>query len=473
VTVFDRLPARGDLVAAGAGVFLTFGATLAVQRNGASSTLVLMFGAGLFAAFVAGFAFAPHIFVAAAVATFGLLPAAETFFPSSLEGSKELFVAAALFATIGLVIRRRGTRLDTPLLVLLGLLFGLYVVNLGGAISGETGHGDAWFHGVRLLAEPLCLFVFGTSVRHPHRTLRWGVGALLVVSIGNAVYGIFQQALGVAGLQSLGYDYGAQIREISGHVRSFGTLGEPFAYAGLLLLGLATLLLWYRGSALLGVAGAVLAFGLLFSYVRTAALIAVALIALAAARSGHARYAFLLMLAALAGAAVLFIGASNKTQDRSVQITPNTYLTLNGRTNIWKATLSSPADWLVGRGVGATGTASQRAGRSLGGGSSGTSSGGSVVDSSYFATIADVGILGLAILIAFFVRLFDRARVVARQGQRSGWLAIGLLAVTLLDAMTRESFVGFPTAYIAMLLVGIAYATWVEEPPEHAALPSR
>jgi hypothetical protein len=63
-----------------------------------------------------------------------------------------------------------------------------------------------------------------------------------------------------------------------------------------------------------------------------------------------------------------------------------------------------------------------------------------------------------------FARIFEKARTVARAGNRSGWLAMGLLTVTLLDALTRESFTGFPTAYIALLLVGVAWATWVEEP---------
>jgi hypothetical protein len=465
MTALGRLPARGDLVTAGFGIFLTLLATLAVQREGAELAFAGMLGAAAFVAFVAGFAFVPHVFVPAAIVYFALLAPLETFvYPAGFGGTKDLIIVAAVVATVGLVLRRRAIRLDAGVLLPLGLVVGLYFVNIGGALSGSTGHDVAWFHGIRLFVEPLFLFVYGASVRNPHKTLRWSLFALLAVCALNVVAALIQQALGVQWLISNGYDYGSEVREISGHLRSFGTVGEPFSYAGLLLLGLAALLLWYRRSALLTVAVGVLALALLSSYVRTAALIAAALVALAAARVGRGRYAFLLMVAALAGAALLFASASQRTETRSVQVNPTTYLTLNGRTNIWKSTLNSPADWAFGRGVGATGTASQRASRALTGTNAGSTRGGSVVDSSYFAVIADVGVVGLALLIAVFARIFEKARTVARAGNRSGWLAMGLLTVTLLDALTRESFTGFPTAYIALLLVGVAWATWVEEP---------
>jgi hypothetical protein len=152
-----------------------------------------------------------------------------------------------------------------------------------------------------------------------------------------------------------------------------------------------------------------------------------------------------------------------------VQVNPTTYLTLNGRTNIWESTLNSPADWMFGRGVGATGTASLRATRGLTSAKAVQAKGGTVVDSSYFTVVADIGVIGVALVIAFFVRLFEKARAAARRGHRSGWLAMGMLTVTTLDALTRESFTGFPTAYIAMLMIGVAWAAWTEAPPAIAA----
>jgi len=464
MTALDRVPARADLAVAGAGAVLTVAATYAVAQHGAAETLTLMFGAAAFLAFIAGFAFAPHIFVSAAVAYFALLPTLERFLPAGVGGTKDALTVAAGIATVGLLLRRRTLRLSTGDVLLLSLLLGLYVVNIGGALTRETGHGLAWFHGVRLFAEPLVLFVFGTSVRFPHKTLRWAVATLVTVSVVDAVYGLLQQALGVAGLFKLGYKYGAEIRQISGHLRSFGTMAEPFSYAAFLLLGVAALLVWYRRSALVALAFGVLAAGLVVSYVRTAALIALALLAVAAAQRGYGRFSIPLLLAAIAAAGALFVNASRETETKSVQVNPTTYLTLNGRTNIWKSTLNSPADWMFGRGVGATGTASQRATRSLSSRASKRPAGGSVVDSSYFAMIADIGLLGLAIFLAFFARVFQQAAAAAKRGMRSGWLALALLTVTVLDGMTRESFTGFPTAYVSLLIVGVAWATWREEP---------
>lgn len=473
MTLLQRLPARGDLLFAGMGSLLTFGAALAVQQHGARATFALMLGTAAFVGFVAGFAFVPYIFVPIAIGYFALLPTLETFvLPTGFGGTKDVITFAAAVATVGLGIRRRNVRIDLGTAVLLGLVIGLYVVNIGGGLTGESGHSIAWFHGVRLFGEPLILFLFGTSVRSPHKTLRWSVAALLGAALVNSFYGLIQQGLGVGGLLKAGYRYGDQVRQISGHVRSFGTVEEPFSYAAIILLGLVALLLWYGRSRLIVAAAALLGLGLLFSYVRTAALIALALIALASARLGHVRYAVILMLAAVAGAALVFAAASGRTATRSVQVNPTTYLTFNGRTNIWKSTLNSPADWVFGRGVGATGTASQRATRSLGSSSGKPTKGGSIVDSSYFAVIADVGVVGLALLIGFFVRIFLKARAAARDDERSGWLAMGLLTIMLLDALTRESFTGFPTAYIGLMLVGVAWAAWTEKPPDAVVPPA-
>lgn len=474
MSLLARLPGRADVFVAASGLVFTLLAVLTVGQNGAEETLAALLGLMVFGAFIAGFAFKPHVFVPLAIVYFASLSLLEVFSGAQLGASKDLITIAAGIATVGLLLRRGSSRLDAGAMLLLGLVFALYVVNLGGAISGETGHGAPWFHGVRLFAEPLVLFIFGTSVRSPHKTLAWSVWALVGVCVANALYGLLQQALGLGGLFSLGYQYGVEVRQIAGHIRSFGTVGEPFSYAGLLLLGICALLLWYRSSLLVWIGLGLVTLGLLVSYVRTAALIGVALLGVAAAQRGRGRYAVPLTLAAIAGAVAVFASASQDHATRSVQLNSTTYLTLNNRTNIWKYTLNSSADWLVGRGVGATGTASQRASRSLVGREVSKKRGGSVVDSSYFVVIADIGLIGLAMLLALFGKVFLKARAAARLGERSGWLAIGLLTVTVLDALTRESFTGFPTAYISMLLIGVCWATWVEKPPEPlAAQPER
>jgi O-antigen ligase len=69
-------------------------------------------------------------------------------------------------------------------------------------------------------------------------------------------------------------------------------------------------------------------------------------------------------------------------------------------------------------------------------------------------------VVGLALLVALLGRLVLLAWRATRRGERSGWLALGLLTVMTIDALTRESLTGFPTAYIGMLVVGLAVATW-------------
>jgi hypothetical protein len=43
------------------------------------------------------------------------------------------------------------------------------------------------------------------------------------------------------------------------------------------------------------------------------------------------------------------------------------------------------------------------------------------------------------------------------------WLALGWLTVLLVDALSRSSLTGFPTAFLALLLVGLALAAAEQE----------
>jgi len=270
-----------------------------------------------------------------------------------------------------------------------------------------------------------------------------------------------------------GYKYGKQVRQIGGHLRSFGTLDEPFSYAVLLLLALAVVLLRGRlrpsGYALV----AILSLGLFVSFVRTATLIVLALIGIAIAQRGQTRLAVFVVLIAVTGSAVLFGLTAGATSTRSVRITPKQFLTLHDRTGLWGSALGhAPSAWVLGRGVGVVGTASQRARESLTGIATTTrATGGTVVDSAYPEVAADIGFVGLAILLALFGRLIVLAWRAAARGLNSGWTALGILAIVLLDALTRESLTGFPTAYIAMLLLGLAAATWTADDPRSDPLP--
>jgi O-antigen ligase len=457
---------RFDVAAAGLGALGTMLAVLFVERMGTPLGLGVLVGVTAFAAIVLAYVAVPHVAVALTIPFFAVLPALKVFVHPLIGATKDLVVFAAVSAAGVLFLRRRAARQpwipDRFALVIIGFLSALYLANVGGYLSGETGYGAAWFHGMRLFAEPLSLLLVGLSLRDPERTLRWGGISLVATGVAMAFIGFGQQALGVGRLMEIGFTYGEEVREAFGNLRSFGTLDEPFAYAGLLLLALAGVLLWARRSALASLAAWIVLLGLLVSFVRTAALVALALIGLALAQRGHLRFAFLLVLSAAVAGATLFALGSQQTSTRLVQVSPNQYLTLNGRTTLWQQALGARSNWIFGRGVGATGTASQRARATLTGAARDDAGGGggSIVDSAYLATIADVGLVGLALLLALFFRLLALAWRAATRGERSGWLALGLLTVLLLDALTRESLTGFPTAYIGMLVVGLAVATW-------------
>jgi O-antigen ligase len=456
---------RFDLAAAGIGAAGTAFAVLFVERLGTPMGLGVLLGVAAFFAIVLAYVAVPHVAVAATIPFFAALPALKVFVHPLVGATKDLIVAAAVSAAAVLFFQRRAVRQgwvpDWFTVIVVGFLGALYLANVGGYLSGETGYGAPWFHGARLVAEPLLLLLVGFTLGDPERTLSWGAASLVASAVGVAVVGLAQQALGIDRLVEFGYDYGSEVREAFGYLRSFGTLAEPFSYAGFLLLGLAALLLWTRRGPLVYLAAPVLAVGLLVSFVRTAALIALALLGLALAQRGHLRFALLLVLAAVAAAATIFGLASQQTSTRQVQVSPNQYLTLNGRTELWEEALGGKeANWLFGRGVGATGTASQRALSTFAGAQRDDTQGGGIVDSAYLATVADVGVVGLALLLTLLLRIFVLGWRAARRGERSGWLALGLLLVMVLDALTRESLTGFPTAYIGMLVVGLAVATW-------------
>jgi len=48
------------------------------------------------------------------------------------------------------------------------------------------------------------------------------------------------------------------------------------------------------------------------------------------------------------------------------------------------------------------------------------------------------------------------------------WLALAIVLSLALDAVTRESFTAFPTAFLGLLLTGLALAAAADEPEEGA-----
>jgi len=429
-------------------------------RSGSLLGLGLLIGICAFIGVLIAFVKVPHVAIACLIPYFSLLPMLKVLVSSQLAPSKDLVEIAAFAAAAVVALQRRSAGRswngDRLLLILVVILLGLYVVDIGGMIRGGGLFGLAWFHGVRLVGEPMLLLLVGLTLVNPRKTLHWSVISLIVTTCLAAVIGLIQQKLGGARLVQLGYSYDVQVRTIGGRLRSFGPFDEPFDYAAMLAFGLAGILLWVRRATVTALLGPIVALGLLASFVRGAALSVVALLALLFAKKGHSSVATIL-LAVSAAAAVAFVMTSTQpTAGRVVQAGPSTYLTLNGRSRSWHVALGNPSTWAFGRGVGLYGTAAERAARSkppaLGGKPAGAA------DSGYLATMSDIGFIGLAILLAIFGRIILLLSRAIRRGQEAAWFGLGLIIVFLLDAALRSSLTGFPTAHVAMLLVGLTLA---------------
>lgn len=460
-----RLDLRGDLSSLLAGLALTALALAAASRYGTGATAGTVLLASLFVAAVACFLVAPHVAVAAAIPLFAAVPAMKVFVSPQVGPAKDaVTMAAALAACIYVVSadgRRTLERTDrVVLLCLLGLLT-LYAVNSGGLYT-DSWHGPQWLQGLRLAAEPLLLLAAGLLLPRPGRTARWAAWSVVAAACAVASYGIFQQVVGSARLVTYGYSYDEQLRTIGSYLRSFGTLDDAFAYATFLLLGLATVIFWMRRGPLAVGCAALISLGILVSFVQTAAVVAGALVALAMIRGGKGTAGLFLLAAAAIAALTLALTSASATETQTVRAGPSTYLTLNGRTSVWSSIFSDREKLPFGLGVGEVGRASDRARIGIAdiSGSPATSGGGHVaVDSGYFAAVADVGLVGLAVLLLLLGRLVALARRAAlATGGAAGWLCLAYLAVLVLDAATRDSFSAFPNAYLGFLLVGVTLA---------------
>jgi hypothetical protein len=415
---------RADLPLVAVGAVLTVTVALASTRLGGTFSLGVLVAVTFFFFAVAGFMAFPHLTVAAMIPTFALIPAIKVLAVPWIGPAKDAITLAAITAAAVLVIQRAG--------------------------EGHRQTGDFWI-------GAMVLFVVGFLLPQPRRVLRWAIVSIVATGVFVALVGIAQQALGEERLIELGYSYTIQVRSIGDRLRSFGTMDESFAYAAFLLLALVALLIGIRRGIPAAIAGCVIALGLLFSYVRTALVIAIALLGLWLWRSQRPTIAAFLLSAAVMAAAATLIWSSGGTETRTVRAGPSLFLTINGRTEGWKVVLDSPRTWAVGKGVGEVGVAAERATYSV---SRREREGSDVsaVDSGYFALIADVGFIGLVAFLALAGRLFVLAKHAIDRGIAEGWLAAGFLLVILLDAVTRDSFTGFPTAFLGLLLVGLSLA---------------
>ena len=460
---------RADLPLLATGGVLTVLAALASLQIGGTESVGILLGVTCFFFAVGGFIAFPHITVAALIPTFALVPAIKVLAVPWIGPVKDAITLAGITAAAVLIVQRasEGHRQQGDFWVgaMVIFLIGLYFVNLGGHLQRDV----AWAQGVRLISEPLLLLVVGFVIPEPRRVLRWGTVSLVITGVFVALVGIAQQAIGAERLVELGYSYSIQVRSIGDRLRSFGTMDEAFAYAAFLLLALVALIVGMRRTIPAFIAGVIIVLGVTFAYVRTAFVIGIALLGLWLWRNQRPTIAAFLLVVAVTAAAAILVWSSGGTEKTTVRAGPSLFLTINGRTEGWKVVLDDPRTWAVGKGVGEVGVAAERATYSVTRRERDESDV-SAVDSGYFALIADVGLIGLVVFLVLSARLFALAKHAVDRGRQEGWLAIGFLIVILLDAVTRDSFTGFPTAYLGMLLIGVSLAA-TREAEEKAGQP--
>jgi O-antigen ligase len=205
--------------------------------------------------------------------------------------------------------------------------------------------------------------------------------------------------------------------------------------------------------------------GITFSFVRGAIVACVCLFAILLLSWGRVTLGLLLLAVSAAAALVFLLAVASAHETRAVQSGANTYITLNGRTTVWKTIFTKPVQVPFGIGVGKVGTAAERAQFGVTSDPAKAREKVRAVDSGYFATVADVGLVGLVLLLLVLTRLIALGVAATRRAGKVGWLVIGWLAVLLIDAVFRASFTGFPTAFLCMLLVGIGIAAASSESP--------
>jgi len=454
---------RADLLTLGVAAFLTFAIAYATVHSHTKLDVGVLALVAAFALLVTGWLLVPHVMVAISIPVFAFLPTAKVFVSPVLGPVKDVITLAAAVAVLFTVARRGkrdGPHVDHVLGLLILAFVGLYVVNLGGSIVGG-GHGIAWAQGLRLVVEPLILLLAGLTLRDPRKTLDIAVATLIVTGVIVALYGIYQQYLGPNRLVDLGYSYTHEVRKIGNHLRSFGTLDDPFAYAAFLAQALVGAMFWMRRGPLKFVVITVLALGLTTSFVRSAILITLALIAIWLIQAKRGTFGFIMVAASIAAGMSFLLATAGASQTHTVRAGPNQYLTLNGRTTVWATVFSKPSRVPFGLGVGKAGTAAARAKLGVITDPRKAQASTLAVDSGYFAVVADVGIVGLIVFAALITRLGAMGVAATRRAGLPGWLALGWLTTILLDAVTRESFTGFPTAFLGLLLIGIALAAAV------------
>ncbi len=392
--------------------------------------------------------------------------------------SKDAYVGLLLGVAVLAVLRGRSSFVGRlpPVTVWapLAALLVLYALDLGGA------HGASWVFGTRLLVEPVLLLLIGLTSVHPGATLRHLVAAMTVFMPLQAVLAWVQQAAGADALvYSWGYEYGSQVRPTSdGGLRTSGSFEEPFALAAQAVLAACVALtvatrrqaavLWLSVVAVLGA-----------TQVRTALLQLGVLGLLLLLRRGQVQAAAVSVVAL--GAAAVLVGGLFLTSS-TVPGGPERplLLTLNGRFDAWAVAYEGPATLAQGNGVGAVGAGSTRADGGLVASAPAYdpnqesrprfAGDPAFIDSSWGQVLSDVGLAGVVLLVLWVAAYACWLRPYAHRGTPAAWLALALIAVSVLDWFSRTTLASYPTGFSTFYYLGIATAAAVVRAPSRVGV---
>ncbi len=247
------------------------------------------------------------------------------------------------------------------------------------------------------------------------------VGLLMVTGVVTSVVGLAQQVVGQEALAALGYEYDVTIRTSGGLLRSFSTFNQPFPfglYEMLVLLVAVPVALTdvrRRRNALFLWATPVLVIGMLTSIVRAA----IAGLVVGGAFLWWHRYRVLAHVVPGVLAAALFVPAAVYGPLLSSS-------SLGERSTGWSATFGKvlAAPW--GNGIGATGSAAEKAAEVAG-----TAASTYQPDNYYFKTAFELGPLGLWLFVLVLVSAFSTARRTSSALRSSALRATGSEAVQL------------------------------------------
>jgi hypothetical protein len=397
------------------------------------------------------------VIIAALVPYDGLLVIVRT--PPFTEGYKEgLTIYTVVWALLTVAKNRRPKeklpRYVAPVLFYMAVGFAS-AVRVGG-IDALVGVKTSYFY----LLIPFALWMCPLNEKERDRI----VSILMLNGFVTALFGIYQQVIGEAGLLKMGYQYETSIRTTGRFLRSFSTFVQPFNFAlflmMVLLVGTAVSLDQIerlRSKVFLAVTPIML-IALAFTFVRSAWMG----LALGAFYLAFHRYRVLLFFAPFVLPLIILLPASFE-QGAFYKGS------LQERQSGWAQNLNKAAD-PFGNGIGTTGSAAEKALKVQA-----RRENFYQPDNNYFKVLYELGVLGLFFFVMMLIASFAYTREVEEQVRGPDRaLAIGAGANILgviVAAFTSVYFEIFPNELYFWMLLGMVASCLRDR--ESSTTPSR